>query len=289
MNTPPRMLITGASGLLGQEMCSHFKEKVTLVRQGFAHGHSQDLACDLREPRDTRILVEEARPDLVVHCAAYREPDYCEEHQQDARALNVGAVESLLHALPAAARFVLISTDYVFDGEHPPYGETSPVCPVSEYGRHKAEAEAMVAQRPGSLILRIPVLVGPDPRPNKPGFLQQMAHQIRSGHAAVVDDVLVRHPTWTRDVAEALDFLLSRGESGIYHASSPEGGTRYQLTCKLAGLLGLSHAHLTPSKTVIHRAARRPHNSQLSSAKLASLGFTGFNSFAEVVRVLLAD
>ena len=141
--------------------------------------------------------------------------------------------------------------------------------------------------RPGSLILRIPVLIGQDPRPNKPGFLQQMAQQVRSGHPAVVDDVLVRHPTWTRDVAEALDFLLSRGETGIYHASGDEGGTRYQLTCQLAGLLGVSHDHLTPSKTVVHRAARRPLNSQLSSAKLAAQGFTGFNSFAEVVKVVL--
>ena len=289
MNTPPRMLVTGASGLLGQELCSHFKDKATLLRQGFAHGHAKDIACDLREPRETRILVEEAKPDLVVHCAAYREPDYCEEHQQDARALNVGAVESLLHALPTSARFVLISTDYVFDGEHPPYTETSAVCPVSEYGRNKAEAEAMVNLRPGSLILRIPVLIGHDPRPNKPGFLQQMAQQVRSGHPAVVDDVLVRHPTWTRDVAEALDFLLSRGETGTYHAASAEGGTRYQLTCRLAGLLGVPHDHLAPSKAVIHRAARRPLNSHLSSAKLASLGFTGFNSFEDVVKVVLGD
>jgi dTDP-4-dehydrorhamnose reductase len=287
MNVPPRLLVTGASGLLGREISRHFDGRFTVLRQGFAHSHADELVCDLREPRETRILLEQTQPQVVIHTAAYREPDYCEEHPQDARALNVGAVESILHGLPAHSRLVLISTDYVFSGEAPPYGETSPTSPVNEYGRHKAAAERLTLAHSGGLVVRIPVLIGPDPRPNKPGFLQQMAAQIRSGHPAVVDDVLMRHPTWTRDVAQAVDFLLSRNAVGIYHASAPEGGTRYRLTGLLAGLLGLPHGHLTPSTGVVHRAARRPVNSCLSSSKLLELGFPGFTPFAEVVRHVL--
>lgn len=283
----PRLLITGASGLLGHELCGHFAGSATILRQGFAHAHADTIPCDLREPRQVRILLEQTRPDVIIHAAAYREPDYCEEHPQDARALNVGAVESLAHGMPRGAKLVFISTDYVFSGEHPPYTETTPRGPLSEYGRTKAAAEAVVEQITDSLIVRIPVLIGADPRPNKPGFLQQMVQQIRSGHPAVVDDVLVRHPTWTGDVARALEFLLERGETGFVHVSSAEGGTRYALTQAVAKHLGLSAAHLTPSRTVVHRAAVRPHNSQLSSRRLLGLGFPGFTPLTAVVDRLI--
>lgn len=245
------------------------------------------VQADLREEESVASLLRQHPCDVLVQSAAYREPDFCEQHPAEAARLNRDAVGYLAKHLPADKVLVFISTDYVFSGKQPPYTEDSPTDPVNVYGRLKAEAEQLALRHPKALVLRIPVLVGPDPDSSTRGFITQMADAVRSGKPQVIDHVLVRHPVWTADVARNLTWLLQNGKRGIWHVSSQQGGTRYELTLRVAAALGCSASHLQPSHDVIPRPAPRPLNSRLSPAKLLAAGGPGCLELEELLPKVL--
>jgi len=155
------------------------------------------------------------------------------------------------------------------------------------YGQSKVEAEDLVLERRGSLIVRIPVLIGARPPGGPPGFVERMKEGIQSGREGEIDNVLIRFPTWNRDAARAVAFLLEKKMVGIFHASGPRGATQYAWTMEMAALLGESAGHLVPSSKVVPRAAPRPLNSQLATEKIMQAGFGGFTDFPLVVDAIL--
>ena len=285
MSSSLRILVTGASGFLGRQVADTLSHQHQVTRQGFRRAEGVEV-CDLRDPVAVAGLLEATSPDWIVHCAAYREPDFCELNEAEARRLNVDSTRHLLAGLPAGGRMLFVSSDYVFDGTHPPYQPGDAVCPVNAYGRHKAESEALVRAGAGHLVVRIPVLVGPDPAGVR-GFLTQMIDDVRAGKPVTVDNVLVRCPTHIADVAAAFRFLIERGDSGVWHCSAPFAGTRYALTLEVARVLGLNASHVQPSRDVIPRPARRPVDASLDAAALLAAGFLGLRGMPAVIRALL--
>ena len=285
MSSSLRILVTGASGFLGRQVADTLSHQHQVTRQGFRRAEGVEV-CDLRDPVAVAGLLEATSPDWIVHCAAYREPDFCELNEAEARRLNVDSTRHLLAGLPAGGRMLFVSSDYVFDGTHPPYQPGDAVCPVNAYGRHKAESEALVRAGAGHLVVRIPVLVGPDPAGVR-GFLTQMIDDVRAGKPVTVDNVLARCPTHIADVAAAFRFLIERGDSGVWHCSAPFAGTRYALTLEVARVLGLNASHVQPSRDVIPRPARRPVDASLDAAALLAAGFLGLRGMPAVIRALL--
>ncbi len=283
-----RCLITGASGFLGQALCDVLQGTHEVTGGSFRHGGPNRVVCDLRDAGAVEALIRAQRPDIVIHGAAYRDPDYCETNREDARRLNVEAVDHLCRFLPPAARLAFISSDYVFDGESPPYAETSPRRPVNYYGETKRLAEDIVLQRPGSLILRIPLLVGCGPTLDTSGFVGKVMKALMADTPSRYDDEGIRYPTSTRDVAEAIQFLLMRGADGVFHFSGERGRTQYAWTAEIARLMGKPEALVIPARAFARRLARRPQNSRLDVAKIRASGFDRFTDFAEVVREVLA-
>lgn len=269
-------------------MCRRLaREHVTC---GLAHRHAAGplVVCDLRDGAAFRAVLRAHTPDAVVHCAAYREPDFCEDQPEEAARLNVAPVATLAVALPPEARLILISTDYVFDGTRPPYRETDDRHPLSVYGRTKAAAEDLALARPGSLVVRIPVLVGAGPTLETSGYIGQLVAAVRGRTPQQQDHVLVRVPTWIEDVADAVSFLLARRTEGIVHVSGPRAATRYASALEVAQILGLPHDHLVPSLALVARRAPRPLNSMLGTDRLRGLGYHRATDFADVVRAVLA-
>ncbi len=276
------ILLTGATGFLGSEVLRAAGFGVRVVPVSGRVMPAGGLCVDLRDGEAVGRMMAEVRPDAVIHCAAVRDPDVCEAAPEESARLNVGAVGSLLRGLAPESRFVFVSTDYVFDGGHPPYAEGDAVGPVNVYGRQKVEAEALVRGHANHLIVRIPVLVGEAEN----GFLQQMLREVRSGEEREVDDVLVRHPLWTRDAARALWWLLEEGREGLWHVSSRRGGTRYALTRRVADWLGVEAVHLRPSTALVPRRALRPLDSALSPAKYLAAGGPAVRELEELLRIL---
>ena len=282
----PKCLVVGASGFLGFEVLSLLSKRVDAVGTGHRNNQAGLIQTDIRDREAFRRLLADSRPDVVVQCAAHRDPDFCEDHPEDARQLNVAPVKVLAESLPASARIVLISSDYVFDGDAPPYAEDAPRNPVNVYGQTKAEAEDALRGRPRTAILRVPVMIGAQQPGGKPGFIERMVESVRAKKKVVVDDVIVRFPTWTRDVAHAVDFLLQKEFEGIVHYSGRRGGTQYAWVVETAGILGEPAGHMVPSKEVVPRKARRPLDAQLATDRIKALGLNRFTDFRDVVRLI---
>ena len=282
-----KILITGASGLLGRRLTARLQGMGDVSGTGFSHTAGRLFPVDLRDAEALNGLLNEVRPDVVVHSAAYRDPDFCEDHPEEAFCLNVAPVELFCELLPESVPLLFISSDYVFEGLAAPYREEDERHPVSEYGRLKVEAEDLVLQRDAGLVLRIPLLIGAGPTWESSGFIFRTLAQIQDPSPSILDHAGIRFPTWTNDVAEAVAHLLGIEGRGVFHYSSLDGGTKYEWALELADLAGLSMEHITPNWEGSATRAVRPRDTQLAVEKIRRTGLSRFTPFRKAVRSML--
>lgn len=165
-----RVMVTGASGLLGRAIMKAFSDAPNWQVLGLAHSRvSGDLQkVDLLDFEETKRVVETFKPHLLIHSAAERRPDVVSQNPEATQKLNVGTTEflgnvidSLNKDLEKPSHFMLyLSTDYIFDGTNAPYKPDDPPHPLNKYGETKLEGEQAVSCCQGNLILRVPVLYG---------------------------------------------------------------------------------------------------------------------------------
>lgn len=289
MKSSHKCVITGASGLLGKEVVPVLGNAFTAEAWGHTSARPDIIPVDLRSRDAVQAALNRGAPAAVVHMAAYREPDFCEANPDECRALNVESTRYLCELLPADAYLLFISTDYVFDGNNPPYSEGDERCAVNVYGQSKVESEDLVLARPCSAVLRVPLLIGAGGSLDDSGFVAQMRQAVLEGKRLELDDVLARFPTWTRDVAKAILHLIQTRGEGVWHYSGLEGKTRFEWTLEMARILGADSSHLVPSNAVIPRKARRPGDSQLVPARLRETGYNEFSTFETAVRSILSE
>lgn len=269
----PRILVTGASGLLGHAVARYLARHAEVVPLGHQSSREGLRRGDLTRASVLAELAEEPWS-AIVHCAAFRSPDYCEAHPADVRRLNTEVpIELARIARRKGARLVHVSTDYVFEGTHPPYHETDPCCPVNEYGRTKRAAEVGIAAvNPEAVVMRIGALFGV-PVPGIPSpMLEEALSLIGAGQAAGVDHHIKRYPLWVEDVARAVEFFLAHDVRGVVHVGSSRGVTRYEWTLAVAALLGRSAGHLHPADRDLTRPATRPVDVGLAMDRLREWG-----------------
>src|SRR6476619_4718164 len=131
-----RVVIVGAGGRLGAALAREYAQAFDVV--GFNHAQ-----LDLGNPEQLRATLGALDFDALINTAAQTNVDRCETHQEEAFALNAEAPRVLAEiSATKRARFIHISTDYVFDGEkRQPYGEQDEARPISVYGESKREGE----------------------------------------------------------------------------------------------------------------------------------------------------
>ena len=201
-----RALVLGGTGMLGHRV----------VAEGRHRGHAvlgpSRAQADLTDPDRLAGWMERFRPEVVINCAAMTVVDDCESQEERATAVNgTGAGAAAEAARRVGARFVHVSTDYVFDGAgERPYRTDDPTAPVSAYGRSKlAGEEAVLAQAAdGASVVRTSWLFGPGPGPN---FVKTMLRLIEAGKTLRVVDDQVGAPTYTPYLAAALWDLAEIG------------------------------------------------------------------------------
>lgn len=262
---PKTLLLLGASGLLGRQVRRVFAQAGWDV---LAPTHAELDATDAAALGRYRAA---HRPDLIVNCVAERHPDRCEAAPEAARRLNVAVPRAL-----AAFQIPLIhlSTDYVFDGTAAPYETDAPRRPLNAYGIQKALAEEAIAREPHVLILRVPLLFGPC-RDWRESAVTVLAANLRDARGAAVrmDDLAIRHPTFTPDVARQILALAphaGRDLAGIVHYSAPEPMTKYLMGLTIAPLIGCDPAQCLPDRTP--PAVPRPRDCTLSTRRLEAAG-----------------
>ncbi len=255
-----RTLVLGAAGMLAHDLLP------VLIAAGH-HVTGADLnELDITDPR--ACLEAAAGHDVVVNAAAWTAVDDAEHAEAAAFAVNaVGAANAARGAAAAGARFVQLSTDYVFAGElaagaAQPYQEDAPAMPRSAYGRTKAAGEwAARALCPATYVVRTAWLYGA----GGPNFVTTMARLAAERDTVSVVDDQVGQPTWTRDLSHGIAALLAvDAPYGVYHATSRGSTSWFGFARAIFAGLGLDPERVEPTTTeAFPRPAPRPAYSVL--------------------------
>jgi len=224
-----RILLTGPNGFVGA--------RIALA--------ADCIPCpSLRgaRPEDVQRIVDETRPEAIIHTAAISDMGACQRDPEGSRHANV-EIPLMLAKAARGARLVMFSTDQVYNGNgNPgPYREDEPISPVNVYARHKAEMEKLVLElRPDAVMLRatwmydMPLYRGD----NRGNFLMNIIKASLAGKPAAWSKQEYRGITYVREVAQkALEALLLPG--GIYNFSSETTLSMYGTARSLMDQLGI--------------------------------------------------
>jgi dTDP-4-dehydrorhamnose reductase len=251
-----RYLIAGAGGMLGNDLTKALagRDVTALTRT--------DL--DVTDLDAARAAV--AGHSDVINASAYTKVDDAETHEAEAYAVNaIGAENLAVAAREQGARLVQVSTDYVFDGSaKSPYGEDTPLNPISAYGRTKAEGErlARAAHPDGTFIVRTAWLYGA----GGPNFARTMLRLAASHDTVKVVTDQLGQPTWTADLArQIVELLDADAPPGVYHATNAGEASWFEFTKEIFLVAGLDPARVLPTTSAdFVRPAPRPDYSVLA-------------------------
>lgn len=271
MFTDRLIIVTGANGQLGYDVCKRLKEANFTNVLGI---DIQDL--DLTDKEATIEFIEKRRPAAVVHCAAFTAVDKAESEPEKCELVNVEGTRNIAIACKIVdAKMVYISTEYVFDGKgEEPYEIDSQKNPLSVYGRTKSQGEEVVKQiLKKYFIVRISWAFGV----NGNNFVKTMLKiASKSTHVNVVDDQ-IGSPTYTYDLARLIVAMIPTKQYGVYHATNEGYCSWYEFAKEIFRLLRVG-IDVIPVSTEEYRKAVpnqavRPHNSRLSKDSLDNGGF----------------
>jgi dTDP-4-dehydrorhamnose reductase len=246
-----RLLVTGGTGFLGGHVLAGavggWKVRALMRSDPPRIPGVEWFAGDLEDTARIAEAVRSYRPRALIHAAAMGNVDLCETEWERAFLINTEA-PALLASVCAevGCRFVMISSDMVFDGERGMYRETDPAGPVNYYGETKRMAEERVlAACPGAVCVRSALIYGA-PAYSGTSFSDQMVRRLREGKNVRLFMDQYRSPIAAANLAEALLELAESDFSGILHLGGPERIDRFSFGRILARSMGFSESLLVP-------------------------------------------
>lgn len=273
-----KLLVTGASGFLGWNICHLAQEKWQVYGTYSSHQIKSPeinfIKIDLTDFSALKSLFETIKPAAVIHAAAQSQPNFCQQYPEQSYSINVTAslnIAGLCSDLSIPCVFT--STDLVFDGNHPFYKETDPVSPISIYGEQKVKAEVVMRQRhPQTLICRMPLMFGQS-SPHSGSFIQGFIQSLKAGKDLNLFIDEFRTPTSGMTAAKGLLMALEIPEN-ILHLGGKERISRYEFGRLMAEILELPLEKIQPGhQRDVKMSAPRPADVSLDSTKAIKFGY----------------
>lgn len=291
------VFVTGVAGQLGYDVInelsrrgivaigSDIREENEVINKS---NWGKYVQLDITDKEAVYKVIEELKPDAIIHCAAWTNVDgaEAEENKPLVKKINVDGTDNLVKvAKELGAKFLYISTDYVFDGEgeEPWKPDDKNYKPQNYYGQTKLDGELSVSsQLEKFFIVRIAWVFGL----NGKNFIKTM-YNVGKNHkeVRVVNDQ-IGTPTFTYDLARLLVDMIQTDKYGYYHATN-EGGyiSWYDLTCEIYKQANMD-VKVNPVTTEEYglSIAKRPHNSRLDKSKLIENGFEPLPDWKDAVK-----
>jgi len=290
-----RLLITGASGMLGANLALLAQNRGYEV---LGWTNSRPLvdapftthAVDFSDQKALAQAFEAAQPDALINCAAQANVDAAEKHPDYAFRVNaVAAGELALMARSANVPMIQLSTDAVFDGTKGNYTETDAPNPQNTYAKSKLAGEQAVAEaNPEATIARV-VFHGWSLTGAR-SLAEFFYNNLTAGKPVNGFTDMFFSPLYVGHLAEALLEILQKGLSGIYHVYSPESLSKYDFGVRLAHELGLDASLIRPISALnSDLLTRRSLNLSMNTDKLQAALGKPLQNQAEGLRALHAD
>ena len=255
-----KVLVTGANGMLGQDLCPILEDEGYEVVETDIHN------LDITNLDMVRNVLISEKPDYVIHCAAYTNVDKAEEDIETARLINSRGTENIAKVCAEIdSTLVYISTDYIFAGDkNEPYLCADEEKPLNNYGLTKYEGEQAVKKYCSKYyIARTSWLYGVHGK----NFVETMISLADKPELKVVDDQ-IGCPTWTVELSNGIVKLIKEKDYGTYHVCG-SGSTRwYGFAKEIFEQMGLE-VNLKPCTTdEFPRPAKRPTYSVMDNANI---------------------
>jgi dTDP-4-dehydrorhamnose reductase len=277
-----KILVTGYNGQLGYDVVKEGK------RQDLEIIGTTSSELDITDRSMVSNYINEVKPDVIIHCAAYTAVDNSEDDRKRCWEVNVIGTENLAEAAKVInSKFMYISTDYVYEGVGTvPYKETDQPNPTGYYGLTKYEGEKVVQSLiKDFFIVRISWVFGI----NGENFIKTMLRLAETRNELNVVGDQYGSPTYTVDLAKLLIEIIQSEKYGIYHASN-EGFCNwadfaseiFKLTDKKVSINSIKTEQY-PTRAV------RPKNSRMSKQKLVDNGFNPLPSWQDALNRYLKE
>lgn len=278
-----RVLITGANGQLGTDLCQ--------VLSDFDVTPLTHADIEIADGNSVKEAFNRHRPDIVVNTAAYVRVDDCEDHIDKAFLVNaLGARNVAVATQELRAKLIHISTDYVFGGEAEPrtapYTEFDTPVPMNMYGKSKLAGENLVRHLcTRHFIVRSSGLFGVAGASGKGGnFVETMLGLAKERNELRVVNDQVFSPSYTRDLAIKVSQLISTEYYGTFHITNKGTCSWYEFAKEILKLAGLETPVIPVTSGQYPQKARRPSYSVLDNYHLRLLGMDYMRPWPEALR-----
>lgn len=266
----PKILITGANGLLGQKLVEQLVEQgkfdviatgrgpSRLSGEGFVY-----QTLDIEDQQNVELVFSALKPEVIIHGAAMTNVDECELNREACFRANVLATQYLVEgAKKYNSHFVFVSTDFIFSGEDGknPYDEDAAPNPVNYYGQTKLEAEEIVKNSGLNwAIARTAIVFGIGYDLSRSNIILWVKASLEAGKEIQVVDDQVRTPTLAEDLATGCILIADKRATGVFNISGLELLTPYQMAIETAEFFGLNKSLIKQTdSTKFKQPAKRP-------------------------------
>jgi dTDP-4-dehydrorhamnose reductase len=266
----PKILITGANGLLGQKLVEQLVEQgkfdviatgrgpSRLSGEGFVY-----QTLDIEDQQNVELVFSALKPEVIIHGAAMTNVDECELNREACFRANVLATQYLVEgAKKYNSHFVFVSTDFIFSGEDGknPYDEDAAPNPVNYYGQTKLEAEEIVKNSGLNwAIARTAIVFGIGYDLSRSNIILWVKASLEAGKEIQVVDDQIRTPTLAEDLATGCILIVDKRSTGVFNISGAELLTPYQMAIETAEFFGLNKSLIKQTdSTKFKQPAKRP-------------------------------
>jgi dTDP-4-dehydrorhamnose reductase len=239
-----KILITGASGMLGATLVDEWQDKYDVYatdKETFEDNPAINfLSFDLLNESYDQMM-DWAKPDVIIHCAAITDVDYCEKNPKHAYAVNAESVDKLLQSAPDA-KLLFISSDAVFPDGLNLASEKDQTSPGNIYGMTKESGEIRIKDAgPPHVSIRT-TIVGKNINMGKTGFVEWLVNPIKDGIEVHLfrDEFFTPITTW--HLGDELEWIIENEGSDVIHIAGSETITKYDFGRRICSGLGLNPA-----------------------------------------------
>lgn len=252
-----KVLITGATGLLGPYLMEAFKVDPENTVIGLARTNVDSFRCDLVDPGDVRVVMQ-WQPDLIIHAAAATNVDWCQTHPQDAYAANVTATKHLVQFMPSYAKIVYISSDMIYSGDGPHVVGGHTENPINIYGMTKYLGEFEAAKQPDHLIVRTNMYGLAKTTKVQSSLVDFLIGAFKSELPFNIFTDVMFSPLHTVTLSRLIKDMVIMNRTGTINLGSRTGLSKAKFALLMARNLGLSAAQALPVESIPgeHRAPR---------------------------------
>lgn len=269
-----KILVTGANGMLGQDLCPILEDEDYDVIETDIHN------LDFTNHNETEKVIKKHMPDYIIHCGAYTNVDKAEEEKDTAYKINVSGTQNIAEICKKAGiTLIYISTDYVFDGKKEgKYIPTDKPNPINIYGKTKLQGEQIVQQCDKYYIIRTSWLYGHHGK----NFVETMISMSDSPALKVVNDQK-GCPTWTVELSNGiLDIIENEYPYGIYHICGSGETTWYDFAKEIFRLTNIKVNIKACTSKEFPRPAQRPENSSMENNGICRNWKTALKEYIEL-------